>query len=134
MGKLENTGIDLTLNTKNIVKDHFNWSSTLVFSRNKNKIKEVYGNGQEDLGNRWFIGQPVGVIYDFTKVGIWQEDEIASGANKGWDDAAQAGDLKLADLGKAAAPSRINKDMARQLAAEVYLRMGMRDAAPSFTR
>lgn len=98
MGKLENTGIDLTLNTKNIVKNHFNWSSTLVFSRNKNKIKEVYGNGQEDLGNRWFIGQPVGVIYDFTKVGIWQEDEIASGANKGWDDAAQAGDLKLADL------------------------------------
>lgn len=98
MGKLENTGIDLTLNTKNIVKDHFNWSSTLVFSRNKNKIKEVYGNGQEDLGNRWFIGQPVGVVYDFTKVGIWQEDEIASGANKGWDDAAHAGDLKLADL------------------------------------
>lgn len=98
MGKLENTGIDLTLNTKNIVKDNFNWSSTLVFSRNKNKIKEVYGNGQQDLGNRWFIGQPVGVIYDYTKVGIWQEDEIASGANKGWDDAAQAGDLKLADL------------------------------------
>lgn len=98
MGKLENTGIDLTLNTKNIVKENFNWSSTLVFSRNKNKIKEVYGNGQEDLGNRWFIGQPVGIIYDYTKVGIWQEDEIASGANKGWDDAAQAGDLKLADL------------------------------------
>lgn len=98
MGKLENTGIDLTINTKNIVKDNFNWSSTLVFSRNKNKIKEVYGNGQQDLGNRWFIGQPVGVIYDYTKVGIWQEDEIASGANKGWDDAAQAGDLKLADL------------------------------------
>jgi len=98
MGKLQNTGIDLTLNTKNIVKDQFNWSSTLVFSRNKNKITEVYGNGKEDLGNRWFIGQPIGVIYDYTKVGIWQEDEIASGANKGWDDAAQAGDLKLADL------------------------------------
>ncbi|PUV21810.1 SusC/RagA family TonB-linked outer membrane protein [Sphingobacterium athyrii] len=98
MGKLQNTGVDLTLNTKNIVKDQFNWSSTLVFSRNKNKITEVYGNGKEDLGNRWFIGQPIGVIYDYTKVGIWQEDEIASGANKGWDDAAQAGDLKLADL------------------------------------
>ncbi len=98
IGKIENKGIDLTLNTKNIVKDHFNWSSTLVFSRNKNKITEVYGNGKDDLGNRWFIGQPLGVIYDYTKVGIWQEDEIASGANKGWDDAAQAGDLKLADL------------------------------------
>lgn len=98
IGKIENKGIDLTLNTKNIVKDNFNWSSTLVFSRNKNKITEVYGNGKDDLGNRWFIGQPLGVIYDYTKVGIWQEDEIASGANKGWDDAAQAGDLKLADL------------------------------------
>lgn len=98
MGKMQNTGVDLTLNTKNIVKDQFNWSSTLVFSRNKNKITEVYGNGKEDLGNRWFIGQPIGVIYDYTKVGIWQADEIASGANKGWDDAAQAGDLKLADL------------------------------------
>ncbi|WP_293889493.1 MULTISPECIES: SusC/RagA family TonB-linked outer membrane protein [unclassified Sphingobacterium] len=98
MGKMQNTGVDLTLNTKNIVKDQFNWSSTLVFSRNKNKITEVYGNGKEDLGNRWFIGQPIGVIYDYTKVGIWQADEIASGVNKGWDDAAQAGDLKLADL------------------------------------
>ena len=33
----------------------------------------------------------------------------------------------LPDLGKAAKPSRINKDMARQLAAEAYLRMGTRD-------
>ncbi len=98
IGKIENKGIDLTLNTKNIVKDQFNWSSTVVFSRNKNKITDVYGNGKDDLGNRWFIGQPIGVIYDYTKVGIWQEEEIASGANKGWDDAAQAGDLKLADL------------------------------------
>jgi Outer membrane receptor proteins, mostly Fe transport len=97
IGKMENTGIDVTLNSKNIVKENFNWSSTLVFSRNRNKITDVYGDGKDDLGNRWFIGQPVGVIYDYTKVGIWQEDEIASGANKGWDDAAQAGDLKLAD-------------------------------------
>jgi hypothetical protein len=33
----------------------------------------------------------------------------------------------LPDLGQAAKPSRINKDMARQLAAEAYLRIGMRD-------
>jgi TonB-linked SusC/RagA family outer membrane protein len=98
LGKVSNTGIDLTLNTKNIVKDDFNWSSTLVFSRNKNKIVEVYGDGKEDLGNRWFIGHPLGVIYDFTKVGIWQEDEIKAGANKGWDERAEAGSVKLADL------------------------------------
>lgn len=33
----------------------------------------------------------------------------------------------LPDVGKAKTESRINKDMARQLAAEAYLRMGMRD-------
>src|SRR5690606_28503115 len=33
----------------------------------------------------------------------------------------------LPDVGQAANESRINKDMARQLAAEVYLRIGMRD-------
>lgn len=36
---------------------------------------------------------------------------------------------ELPDLGKANAPSRINKDMARQLAAEAFLRIGMRDAS-----
>jgi TonB-linked SusC/RagA family outer membrane protein len=98
IGKVSNTGIEFTLNTKNIVKDDFNWSSTVVFSRNKNKIVEVYGDGKDDVGNRWFIGHPVGVIYDFTKVGIWQEEEIKAGANKGWDERAEAGSVKLADL------------------------------------
>jgi len=100
LGKVENTGIEFTLNSRNIHVKDFSWSSTLVFSHNKNKIKDVYGDGKDDIGNRWFIGHPVGIIYDYTKVGIWQEDEIASGANKGWDDRALAGDLKLADISK----------------------------------
>lgn len=98
LGKVANTGIDVTLNTKNIVKDNFTWSTSLVFARNKNKIVDVYGDGKDDLGNRWFIGHPVGVIYDYTKVGIWQEDEIAAGVNQDWDEQAEAGAVKLADL------------------------------------
>lgn len=98
IGKVENTGLELTLNTVNITRKNFKWQSMIVFATNKNKLKDIYGDGKDDVGNRWFIGHPVGVIFDYTKVGIWQEDEIASGANKGWDDAALAGDLKLADL------------------------------------
>lgn len=98
IGEVENTGLDLTLNTRNITKKDFSWSTTLVFSTNKSKIVDVYGDGKSDVGRRWFIGQPISVIYDYTKVGIWQEAEISSGANKGWDDAALAGDLKLADI------------------------------------
>ena len=98
LGKVSNTGIDVTLNSRNIVKEDFSWSSMLVFSHNKNEIVDIYGNKKDDLGNRWFIGQPVGVIYDYTQVGIWQEDEIAAGLNKGWDERAEAGAVKLADL------------------------------------
>ncbi len=98
VGETKNTGIELTLNTRNIVISDFTWATTLVFASNKNKIVELYGDGEDDLGNRWFIGEPVGVIWDYTKVGIWQEDEIADGLHHGWDETALAGDLKLADL------------------------------------
>ena len=98
LGKVSNVGVDLTLNSKNVSAKNFTWSSTIVFSSNKNKIVSLYGDGKDDLGNSWFIGQPIGVIWNYTKVGVWQADEIAAGANKNWDPSAEAGDLKLADL------------------------------------
>ncbi|MFA6719047.1 MAG: TonB-dependent receptor, partial [Prevotella sp.] len=98
MGETRNKGIELTVNSKNIVTKDFTWGSSLVFSWNKNEIVDLYGDKQDDLGNRWFIGQPIGVIYDYTKVGIWQEDEIAEGKQLNWDPIAKAGDIKLADL------------------------------------
>ena len=72
--------------------------TNLVWSWNKNEIKDLYGDKQDDLGNRWFIGEPISVIYDYVMEGIWQEDEIASGAHLNHDPQAQPGDVKLADL------------------------------------
>ena len=97
LGELSNTGLDLTLNTRNMVKKDFTWSSAIVFATNKNKILSLYGDGQDDLGNRWFLGQPVGVIYDYTNLGVWQQDEITAGLHTKWDANAKAGDVKLAD-------------------------------------
>jgi TonB-linked SusC/RagA family outer membrane protein len=102
IGILNNKGIEITLNSTNVHTRDFKWNTTLVFAHNASKWVEVYGGDVEDEGNRWFIGQPYGVIYDYTQVGIWQEDEIGKpkeqGGNIGWDDTAVAGDLKLADL------------------------------------
>lgn len=98
IGETKNTGFEFTINSRNIVTKDFTWATTLVYSRNKNKIVDLYGDGKDDLGNRWFIGHPVGVIYDYTKVGVWQEDEIAAGLHTNWDPTALAGDLKLADI------------------------------------
>lgn len=98
MGKTANKGIEVTINSKNIVTKDFTWGTSLVWSWNKNEIKDLYGDKQDDLGNRWFIGEPIGVIYDYVMEGIWQQDEIDRGDHLKHDPQAQAGDVKLADL------------------------------------
>lgn len=98
MGETQNKGIELTINSKNIVTKDFTWSTSLVFSWNKNEIKDLYGDKKDDLGNRWFIGHPIGVIYDYVMDGIWQKEEIERGDHLKQDPQAQAGDVKLRDL------------------------------------
>jgi len=91
LGATNNKGIELTLNSTNIQKNKFAWSSSLVLSTNRNKIVHLYrsdtdGDGKEDddLGNRWFIGKPMNVAFDYVFDGIYQEeDDIPSGFKPG---------------------------------------------------
>ncbi len=98
MGKTANKGVEITLNSRNIANRDFQWNTGIVFSWNKNEIKELYGDGKDDVGNRWFIGHPIDVIYDYVKVGIWQQDEIDRNEHLDWDPIAKPGDVKLANL------------------------------------
>ena len=98
MGETANKGLEITVNSKNIVTKDFTWSTSLVWSWNKNEIKDLYGDKQDDLGNRWFIGHPISVIYDYEMEGIWQKDEIERGDHLKHDPQAQAGDVKLRDI------------------------------------
>lgn len=98
MGETVNKGIELNINSHNIQTKSFTWNTSLVWSWNKNEIRDLYGDRMSDLGNRWFINHPIDVIYDYKKVGIWQEEEIDAGRHKEWDPIARAGDVKLADI------------------------------------
>lgn len=98
MGKTANKGLEITINSKNIVTKDFTWGTSLVWSWNKNEIKDLYGDEKDDIGNGWFIGEPISVIYDYEMEGIWQEDEIAAGKHLNQDPQAQAGDVKLKDI------------------------------------
>lgn len=93
LGKTANKGIELTLTTRNFAETAFKWETSVVFAANRNKITQLYGDNRDDLGNRWFIGQPINVIYDYRMQGIWQNGEDASKQDPG----AKPGDLKLAD-------------------------------------
>ncbi|NMB72672.1 MAG: TonB-dependent receptor [Bacteroidales bacterium] len=93
LGKMQNIGFDLTLKTVNLQTENFRWVTDLNFSTYKNEILELYGDGKDDLGNNWFIGHPLRIIYDYEKVGIWQEGEDVSQT----DPIAKPGDLKFKD-------------------------------------
>jgi TonB-linked SusC/RagA family outer membrane protein len=91
LGRLENKGIELSINSRNISTRDFQWETKFSFSLNRNKIAELYGNdndgdGKEDddLSNSWFIGKSYGAIYDYTANGIYQlDDEIPTGWKAG---------------------------------------------------
>ncbi len=96
LGKVLNKGFEITINTQNIKTRDFSWNTTFGFSKYKSEIQHLYyeyttpvtdpqGNittyrERDDIGNRWFIGQPLGVIWDYQVTGIWQVSEAAEAA------------------------------------------------------
>jgi TonB-linked outer membrane protein, SusC/RagA family len=109
LGEVVNDGFELQLNTVNMTKRNFEWNTTFGFFYNKNKIKHLYytyedilnDNGEvigskelDDLGNRWFIGQDIHVIWDYKKLGIWQESEKDAATRYG----QKPGDVKVLDV------------------------------------
>jgi len=94
IGKTTNKGLELTLNTQNFAGKDFRWETMVVFATNRNKITDLYGDGKDDLGNRWFLGKPISVVYDYKMTGVWQTGEDASKQ----DPTAKPGSLKFADL------------------------------------
>ena len=109
LGELGNKGFEMTLNSRNIIKQNFKWNSNLVFSFNRNKIKHLYGemidvvdeNGNvigkkeaDDIANEWFIGEALDRIWDYEVLGVYQLDEAEEAAVYG----KHPGDMKLRDV------------------------------------
>ncbi|HJY23446.1 MAG TPA: TonB-dependent receptor [Hanamia sp.] len=85
VGKTENRGIEIHVNTVNIqgkTKNSFSWTSDINFFINRGKITQLANGVTSDAGNQWFVGKPLDVIYDYQKVGIWQNTAEDSAAAK----------------------------------------------------
>nr|WP_308991019.1 TonB-dependent receptor [Mariniflexile sp. KMM 9835]MDQ8210574.1 TonB-dependent receptor [Mariniflexile sp. KMM 9835] len=94
LAAMNNKGIELTLNSTNIRTKDFQWSTTLTFAKNTEKVTQVdLGNVEvEDLvALNLFIGHQRGVFYDYKKMGIWQLGEEADAAVFG----LEPGDVKI---------------------------------------
>lgn len=98
IGGIANKGIELQLNTVNI-KGKLNWKSHFTFSLNRDKITKLYGgDNDQDVGNSWFVGEPISAIYDYKMAGgVWTEQELYSGKIlSGW----YPGQFKYVDQNK----------------------------------
>lgn len=110
LGQVDNKGLELTLTSTNIyIPKKVHWSTTFIYSTNKNTIKHLYGkmvdvtdeNGNvigqredDDVQNGWYIGHGIRDIYYYKMIGIWQLGEEEEAAKYG----KQPGDPKLLDV------------------------------------
>jgi hypothetical protein len=83
-------GMEIVLSTTNIdTRSGFRWTTDFNWSYNREKITALEEPGKtQDIGNGWFVGQPLTVIYDFKKIGIWQTKDAATIALYGAPQAA----------------------------------------------
>ena len=74
VGKTSNKGIELHLSTVNIQQagNGFGWTTDLNVFINRGKITQLANGVTKDITNNWFVGSPIGVIFDYKKQGIWQ--------------------------------------------------------------
>jgi hypothetical protein len=81
IGGTETDGFELTLTgTVFDTPGGFKYTTEFNFGSLKEKIVDLAQRGPngekiDDIGNGWFIGEPVRVFFDYEKVGIWQANE-----------------------------------------------------------
>lgn len=76
IGESENKGFELSLNGV-IVDDRngWSWDAGINLYANRNELTKLASDQKRDEANWWFVGHPIDVIYDYEKVGLWQEGE-----------------------------------------------------------
>ena len=80
VGEIENSGIEVSLNSVNISKGDFKWSSNLTFTANDDKVVKLAGGITQDIGNKRFVGESVKAYYTYKFEGIWQLGQEAEAA------------------------------------------------------
>lgn len=103
IGQTRNKGVEITLNTVNVSNRDFKWNTDVNFTLNRDKIIELRGDQIDDITNKWFIGKPLSVFYDYNVIGLWQQgDEYFytddNGVQKNIQAGAAPGAAKVEDV------------------------------------
>ncbi len=76
IGKTQNKGFEISLN--GTILDNvngFTWDVGINLYSNRNKLVALASGQTRDEGNGWFVGHNINAIYDYKKIGLWQQDD-----------------------------------------------------------
>lgn len=100
VGKTQNKGIEFSLNGT-ILDNHNGWTWDAGFNiyANRNKLVSLASGSDRDEYNSWFVGHNIDAIYDYKKIGLWQENDpylnvLEPGGNPGMIKVLYTGDYK----------------------------------------
>ncbi len=82
LGRVENKGIEISLNTHNIQRSSFSWSTSFTFDLSRNKVLDIGGIDYTSVNiahgvlsndiSRIMVGQPIGIGYGYVADGNYQ--------------------------------------------------------------
>ncbi|WP_082915396.1 SusC/RagA family TonB-linked outer membrane protein [Arachidicoccus ginsenosidimutans] len=76
VGQTSNKGWELSLNGTIINNvNGWTWDAGFNIYGNKNKIVKLASGETQDIADLLFVGHPLNVIYDYKKIGIWQQND-----------------------------------------------------------
>jgi len=76
IGETQNKGIEVSLNGKILDnRNGWTWEAGVNFYANKNKLVKLASGQTRDEGNAWFVGHNINAIFDYERIGLWQEDD-----------------------------------------------------------
>lgn len=93
VGQTQNKGIEVSISTINLPgngRNTVSWTTNFNIAFNRGKVTKLASGVTQDITNGLFVGQPINAIFDYKKIGIWQNTAA---------DSAQAKSLGLTTTG-----------------------------------
>ncbi|MFA0964970.1 SusC/RagA family TonB-linked outer membrane protein [Roseivirga sp. BDSF3-8] len=96
IGETMGEGIEIQMSGEAIEatsRDEFGLGFDLNFTSYRTEILQLTEGRDQNIDNGWFVGEPINVLFDYEKIGIWQLDEADEAAVYG----QAPGDIRVKD-------------------------------------
>lgn len=102
VGETSGWGLDFQINATPVRTRDFSWNIGLTWSMDRSKIEQLANGKTEDVANLRFVGEEIGVFYDYVYDGVWKTGQTETLADGTVADAStygrKTGQIKVRDL------------------------------------